>query len=70
MTAIMQVEYRPNLLWMFEDILQSLGHPVVSVLGSRTARNLDLSDRAVGGGRDGSLSSSSLGKNAASLSRI
>ncbi len=48
MTAIVQVEYRPSLLSIREDILQSLGHPVVSVLGSRAARNLDLSDRAVG----------------------
>ncbi|MGB9255944.1 MAG: hypothetical protein WCC25_13980, partial [Candidatus Korobacteraceae bacterium] len=48
MTAIVQVEYRPSLLSIREDILQSLWHPVVSVLGSRAARNLDLSDRAVG----------------------
>ena len=48
MTAIVQVEYRPSLLSIREDILQCLGHPVVSVLGSRAARNLDLSDRAVG----------------------
>ena len=48
MTAIVQVEYRPSLLSIREDILQSLGHPVVSVLGSRSARGLDLSDRPVG----------------------
>lgn len=47
-TAIVQVEYRPSLLSIREDILQSLGHPVVSVLGSRSARSLDLSGRPVG----------------------
>jgi len=48
MTAIVQVEYRPSLLSIREDILQSLGHPVVSILGLRAARKLDLSDRSVG----------------------
>ena len=48
MTTIVQVEYRPSLLSAREDILQLLGHPVVSVLGSRAARNLDLSDALVG----------------------
>lgn len=47
-TAIVQVEYRQSLLLIREDILQSLGHPVVSVLGSRSARSLDLSGRPVG----------------------
>jgi hypothetical protein len=45
MTAIVQVEYRPSLLSIREDIIQSLGRPVVSVLGSWAARDLDLSDR-------------------------
>jgi hypothetical protein len=48
MTTIVQVEYRPSLLSEREEILQTLGHPVVAVLGSRIARNLDLSDRQVG----------------------
>jgi DNA-binding NtrC family response regulator len=48
MTTIVQVEYRPTLLSAREDILQLLGHPVVSVLGSRAARNLDLSNALVG----------------------
>ena len=48
MTAIVQVEFRPSVLSIREDILQSLGHPVVSVLGLKAARNLDLSDRPVG----------------------
>ena len=48
MTTIVQVEYRPSLLSAREDILQLLGHPVVSVLGSRVARNLDLSNALVG----------------------
>lgn len=48
MTAIVQVEYRPNLLSTREEILQSLGHPVVSALGMRTAKALTLSARPVG----------------------
>jgi hypothetical protein len=48
MTAVVQVEFRPSLLSTRDDILQSLGHPVVAVLGSQAARNLDLSDRQVG----------------------
>ena len=31
-----------------DEILQSLGHPVISALGSRAARNLDLSHVSVG----------------------
>ena len=42
MTTILQVEYRLALLSIREEILQSLGHPVISALGSRAARNLDL----------------------------
>ncbi len=48
MTTILQVEYRLSLLSIREEILQSLGHPVVSVLGSQAARNLALSDALVG----------------------
>jgi hypothetical protein len=48
MTTIVQVEFRPSLLSIRDEILQSLGHPVVSVLGSRAARNLDLSHESVG----------------------
>ena len=48
MTVIVQVEFRPGVLSIREEILQSLGHPVVSVLGLKAARNLDLSDRPVG----------------------
>jgi hypothetical protein len=48
MTAIVQVEFRPSVLSIREDILQSLGHPVVSVLGLQAARSFDLSDRPVG----------------------
>jgi hypothetical protein len=48
MTAIVQVEFRPSILSIREDILESLGHPVVSVLGLQAARNLDLSDCLVG----------------------
>jgi len=48
MTTIVQIEYSSSLLETREDILQSLGHPVVSVLGSAAARNLDLSHGSVG----------------------
>lgn len=48
MTTIVQVEFRESLLSIRDDILQSLGHPVVSILGSRAARNLDLSHESVG----------------------
>jgi len=48
MTTIVQVEFRPSLLSIRDEILQSLGHPVVSVLGSRAALNLDLSHESVG----------------------
>lgn len=48
MTAIVQVEYSPSLLSTREEILQSLGHPVVSALGMRTAKDLTLSGRSVG----------------------
>jgi len=42
MTTIVQVEFRESLLSIRDEILQSLGHPVISALGSRAARNLDL----------------------------
>src|SRR5260370_12145678 len=45
--TIVQVEFRPSLLSIRDDILQSLGRPVVSVLSSRAARNLDLSHESV-----------------------
>lgn len=48
LTTILQVEYRVTLLSVRDDILQSLGHPVISALGSRVARNLDLSRESVG----------------------
>ena len=48
MTTIVQVEFRESLLSIRDEILQSLGHPVVSVLGSRAARSLILSDASVG----------------------
>ena len=48
MTTIVQVEYRPGLLAIREEILQFLGHPIVSVDTSLAARNLDLSDCDVG----------------------
>jgi DNA-binding NtrC family response regulator len=48
MTTIVQVEFRESLLSIRDEILQSLGHPVISALGSRAARNLALSDALVG----------------------
>jgi hypothetical protein len=48
MTTIVQVEFRESLLSIRDEILQSLGHPVISALGSRAARNLDLSHVSVG----------------------
>ncbi len=48
MTTIVQIEFRESLLSVRDEILQSLGHPVISALGSRAARNLDLSHESVG----------------------
>ena len=48
MRTIVQVEYRSGLLTVREEILQFLGHSVVSVFGSLAARQLDLSDNDVG----------------------
>jgi hypothetical protein len=48
MTTIVQVEYRARLLAVREEILQFLGHPIVSVDSSLAARNLDLADCEVG----------------------
>jgi DNA-binding NtrC family response regulator len=43
MTSVVQVEYRYSLLELREEILQSLGHPVISAKGTCAARSLDLS---------------------------
>jgi len=48
MTPLVQVDFRESLLSIRDEILQSLGHPVISALGSRAARNLDLSNESVG----------------------
>ena len=48
MTTILQVEYRTGLLTVREEILQFLGHPIVSVFGSQSARQLDLSNKDIG----------------------
>jgi hypothetical protein len=48
MTTIVQVEFREGLLSIRDEIIQSLGHPVISALGSPAARNLDLSHERVG----------------------
>ena len=48
MTTIVQIEFRESLLSIRDEILQSLGHPVISALGSRAARDLDLSHESVG----------------------
>ena len=44
----MQVEFREIVLSIRDEILQSLGHPLISALGSRAARKLDLSHESVG----------------------
>ena len=48
MTIIVQIEFRDSVLSIRGEILQSLGHPVISALGSRTARNLNLAHESVG----------------------
>ena len=50
MTTIVQDEFREILLSIRDEILQSRRHPVISALGSRAARNLDLSHESVGVG--------------------
>jgi DNA-binding NarL/FixJ family response regulator len=46
--SIVQIEFRTSLMTVREEILQSLGHPVVSALGSNPAKALDLSAETVG----------------------
>jgi hypothetical protein len=46
--SIVQIEFRTSLMTLREQILQSLGHPVVSVLGSHAAKKLELSAETVG----------------------
>jgi hypothetical protein len=48
MTTMVQIEFRENLLSIRDEILQSLRHPVISALGSRAVRNLDLAHESVG----------------------
>ena len=48
MSAIVQVEFRASTLNLREELLQSLGHPVFSLLGSEAARGFDLTARDVG----------------------
>jgi hypothetical protein len=52
MTMMVQVEFRESLLSVGDEILQSLGHPVISALGSRAARNPDVSHERSAGLRD------------------
>jgi hypothetical protein len=48
MRSIVQVEYRPSLLAVREEILATLGHPVISVLGSQAAQRLNLALPSLG----------------------
>jgi hypothetical protein len=48
MRCLIQVEYRDSLLRIREEVLQSLGRPIISVLGSRAAMALNLSEIAPG----------------------
>ena len=43
MTSIVLVEFRPGLLEVRRELLESLGHPVISVQGLPAAKRLDLS---------------------------
>ena len=47
MTTIVQVEFRESSLSVRDEILQTLGHPVILALGS-WARNLDLLNESIG----------------------
>ena len=48
MRSIFQVEYRPSLLAVREEILATLGHPVISALDSQAARSLNLTLASLG----------------------
>jgi hypothetical protein len=48
MRSIVQVEYRPSLLAVREEILATLGRPVISVLGSQAAQRLNLALPSLG----------------------
>jgi hypothetical protein len=48
MTSILLVEYRPSLLSIREEILSFIGHPMICVLGSQAARDLDLTCSSIG----------------------
>ena len=48
MSAIVQIEFSASTLNLREELLQSLGRPVFSLLGSESARRLDLTARDVG----------------------
>jgi hypothetical protein len=43
MTSVVVVEYRVRLLSIRQELLQSLGHPIIAVHGSSAAAALDLS---------------------------
>jgi len=43
MTSIILVEFRPGLLEIRRELLESLGHPILSALGLSAARGIDLS---------------------------
>lgn len=48
MKTILQVEFSPSLLSEREAILKRQGYPVISVLGSFNARNVDVSAPEMG----------------------
>ena len=43
MTSVVVVEYRVRLLSIRQELLRSLGHPIIAVHGSSAAAALDLS---------------------------
>jgi hypothetical protein len=46
--TVLQVEFTPSLLLDREAVLKRAGYQVISVLGSSNARNLEISDSAIG----------------------
>ena len=48
MKTVLQVEFSPSLLSEREAILKRQGYPVISILGSSNARNLDVSASGIG----------------------
>ena len=48
MKTVLQIEFSPSLLSEREAILKRQGYPVISILGSSNARNVDVSAPGIG----------------------